>query len=210
MKGSKEKQAELWTLEMNDKELTNLVNFFFETGIFEKIPRSGDAFLGTDPQFLSSHIFRTTMIGFSLANICDADVSKVTFMCLFHDIEESRTGDLNYLHQRYINSDDKKALDDITNTLFFGSSVKSLINEYEIQESFEAKLAKDADTLELILHLKEVLDKGNEQASNWLRFAEKRLKTEISKDILKKIKNIKYYDWWYNLSNEWQNGNKTW
>jgi len=194
----------------NDKELANLANFFFETGIFEKIPRSGDAFLGAEQQFLSSHIFRTTVIGFSLANITRADISKVTFMCLFHDIEESRTGDLNYLNQKYVNSDDRKALEDITDSLPFGDSIKSLINEYEAQESFEAKLAKDADTLELVLHIKETLDKGNEQADNWLRFAEKRLKTTAAKDILKNIKNTKYYHWWYNLSNEWQKGNKNW
>ncbi|MEC9492755.1 HD domain-containing protein [Flexistipes sp.] len=194
----------------NDKELAGIVNFFFETGIFEKIPRSGDAFLGSEQQLLSSHIFRTTVIGFSLANITGADISKVTFMCLFHDIEESRTGDLNYLHQKYVNSDDRKALEDITGSLPFGESIKSFIDEYEAQESFEAKLAKDADTLELILHIKESLDKGNKQAANWLKFAEKRLKTIAAKDILKNIKSTKYYHWWYNLSNEWQKGNKNW
>ncbi|TYB37000.1 MAG: HD domain-containing protein [Flexistipes sinusarabici] len=194
----------------NNNDLGGIVNFFFETGIFEKIPRSGNAFLGSEQQLLSSHIFRTTVIGFSLAHIASADVSKVTFMCLFHDIEESRTGDLNYLQQRYVDSDDRKALEDITDSLPFGESIKSLIDEYEAQESFEAKLAKDADTLELILHIKETLDKGNEQATNWLKFAEKRLKTIAAKDILKNIKITKYYHWWYNLSNEWQKGNKNW
>lgn len=212
MKGLKGKPAGWWTQEMsnNNNKLGGIVNFFFEAGIFGKIPRSGNVFLGSEQQLLSSHIFRTTVIGFSLAHIASADASKVTFMCLFHDIEESRTGDLNYLQQRYVDSDDRKALEDITGSLPFGESIKSLIDEYEAQESYEAKLAKDADTLELILHLKETLDKGNEQAANWLTFAEKRLKTSIGKDILEKIRNVKYYNWWYQLSDEWENGNKNW
>ncbi len=190
--------------------LEDIVNFFFEAGIFEKIPRSGDAFLGAAPQYLSSHIFRTTVIGFCMANMAGADVSKVTFMCLFHDIEESRTGDLNYLHQRYVNSDDAKALHDITKTLPFGDFLNTFMKEYEDQISEESRIAKDADTLELILHLKEELDKGNSQAANWLKFAEKRLKTSLGKDILKKIVDVKYYNWWYRLSDEWENGNKNW
>jgi len=71
-------------------------------------------------------------------------------------------------------------------------------------------VAKDADTIELILYLKEQLDKGNAQAQNWIDAAKRRLITNLAKDLVAAIENCKYYEWWYNLKNDWENGSKQW
>ncbi len=193
---------------MND--LSRLANFFFETGILQNLKRSGNIFLGSGEQTVASHIFRVVIIGYVMSKIMNADSYKVILMCLFHDIEETRTGDLNYLQQMYIKSDDERALKDLLNGLPIKDEIETILKEYAKLETLEAKIAKDADSLELILFLKEQLDKGNPQAQNWINSARKRLITETAKELCVEIENGRYYNWWYNMRNDWENGSKQW
>lgn len=194
----------------NFDEFVNIANFIFEAGILQNTLRSGNTFLDGGKQSVAAHIYRTTLIGYILSKTLHADTLKVVLMCLFHDMEESRTGDLNYLQQRYVNSNDQKALLDIVDKLSVKDEILQIVAEYESLKTVEAKIAKDADTLELIFYLKQELDKGNTQAENWIKHAQKRLLTEAGKKLLVAIKNTKYYDWWYNLTDEWDKGNKKW
>ncbi|MDK2792151.1 MAG: hypothetical protein PWQ25_1014 [Deferribacteres bacterium] len=193
-----------------EDSIQGIVNFIFEASVLQNMQRSGNVFLGSGKQTVGSHIFRTILIGFLLSKLANADTGKVMQMCLFHDIEETRTGDLNYLQQKYVKSDDRKALENAVDNLPSKDDILELVNEYEALKTIEAKLAKDADTLELLFYLKEELDKGNLQAENWINHAQKRLITDVAKKLLPGLKNTKYYDWWYNLSNEWDKGNKRW
>ena len=193
-----------------EDSIQGIVNFIFEASVLQNMQRSGNVFLGSGKQTVGSHIFRTILIGFLLSKLANADTGKVMQMCLFHDIEETRTGDLNYLQQKYVKSDDRKALENAVDNLPSKDDILELVNEYEALKTIEAKLAKDADTLELLFYLKEELDKGNLQAENWINHAQKRLITDVAKKLLPSLKNTKYYDWWYNLSNEWDKGNKKW
>jgi putative hydrolase of HD superfamily len=193
-----------------EDSIQGIVNFIFEASVLQNMQRSGNVFLGSGKQTVGSHIFRTILIGYILSKMANADTGKVIQMCLFHDIEETRTGDLNYLQQKYVKSDDRKALENAVDNLPSKDDILELVNEYEALKTIEAKLAKDADTLELLFYLKEELDKGNLQAENWINHAQKRLITDVAKKLLPGLKNTKYYDWWYNLSNEWDKGNKKW
>jgi putative hydrolase of HD superfamily len=193
---------------MNDDQ--RVVHFLFEAGFLQNMQRTGVAHLGSGQQSIAEHSFRATVIGYTLASMLGADVSKVLKMCLFHDLEEARTGDLNYLQQRYVKSDDEKALRHAVSGLPMEDELLSVIGEFAAQETLEAKVAKDADALELILFLKEQLDKGNEQAANWIRSAVKRLKTEKAVQIAETIMETRYYEWWYGDGNGWENGTKNW
>lgn len=195
---------------MEDLEKRNVVNFFFETGMLQRIKRSGNDFLGSGDQTVGGHVFRTTVIGYVLSEMAGLDSSKVMLMCLFHDIEESRTGDLNYLQQRYVTSDDKKALNDTLGGLPVKDKVMKTIGEFEQLESPEAVMAKDADTLELILYLKEEQDKGNPQAVDWIFYAKKRLLTDMGKEMAAEIEAVPYNEWWMRLTDEWEKGSKSW
>jgi putative hydrolase of HD superfamily len=191
-------------------ELNSVINFFFEMGVLQHTSRSGNIFLGSGTQNVASHVFRTAIIAYSLSIMMEADAGKTVLMALFHDNEETRTGDLNYLQQMYVKSNDEKAIKDQTKGLPFGDKIIELLKEYEKRETVEAKIAKDADTLELIFYLKEEKDKGNLQAQNWIDAARKRLVTDLAKRISMEMENISYYDWWYNIRDDWENGSKKW
>lgn len=194
-----------------DKSLEPIVNFLFETGILARTPRSGFHFLGTGRQSVAEHVNRVVFIGFVLGQMVpEADSGKLLTLSLLHDLAEARTTDLNYLHQKYAQAMPEKAIEDLANTLPFGEDLKVLMNEYEKRESIESKLAKDADSLEWILSLKEQLDIGNERAKEWMEIAIKRLKTEPALKLAEVIRETDSNDWWFSDKKDdwWVNRNK--
>ena len=175
-----------------------VVDFLFEVGILAKTPRSGFYFLGSGEQSVAEHINRVMFIGFVLASMRPGvDSDKMLKMCLFHDLAESRTSDLNHLQQKYAFTAEDKVIEDLAARLPFGDQIKELIAEYEERQTAEAVLAKDADTLEWILAMKEQQDTGNDKAKRWLADALKRLKTPEGKRLGKKIQTTDSDRWWY-------------
>lgn len=178
---------------------SNIASFLFELGLLNNFKRTGFDFLGTGSQNISSHSFRTAVISYILAKLLNADVSKTVLMALFHDIPESRTGDINYFQKKYVNKDEERAVKDIVDSLPILSELELYIKEFNERNTQESVIACDADTIELIVTLKEELDKGNKQAELWINDAVKRLKLEESKSIVEEIIKSSSYDWWMNI-----------
>jgi putative hydrolase of HD superfamily len=182
----------------------NIVNFFFEVGMLKKTPRSGFQFLGSGKESVADHSYRMTIIGYTMARLSrDCDPFKVVTLCLFHDLAEARTGDMNYVNKRYVQVAEAAAVDDLAETLPFGDDFKALIEEYRSSETLEAKLAHDADQLDLILELKEQSDLGNPYAMKWIYFALKRLQTDIGRDLADEVLNTDSTDWWFEGHDDW-------
>src|SRR5512133_589962 len=132
--------------------MKNLANFLFEVGMLKRTPRTGFQFLGSGAESVAEHSFRTAIIGYTLAKLDgQADPARVMQLCLFHDLPEARTGDLNYVNKKYVQADEAKAVADLAATLPFGNEIEDLVTEYEEGKTVEAKLARDADQLEMIL-----------------------------------------------------------
>jgi putative hydrolase of HD superfamily len=168
--------------------LNRIVNFLFELGILAKTPRSGLPFLGSGEQSVAEHINRTAYIGYVLSSLeKDVDQSLVLKMCLFHDIAEARTSDLNYVHQKYVEVQEEKAIKDMLSDMPFEKDLLGLLDAYKLRESKESLIAKDADNLEWLLSLKEQADIGNKRAEQWIPSAVKRLQTENAKKIASEI-----------------------
>jgi putative hydrolase of HD superfamily len=185
--------------------MKDIANFLFEVGILSKTPRSGFHFLGTGNQSVSEHISRTVFIGYTLASLDKTvDALKVLKMCLLHDLAESRVSDLNYVHQKYVERKEDKAIEDLAKTLPFGDDIQVTLKEYEERKTKEAILAKDADNLDWIISLKEQFDIGNTRAKDWINSAIKRLKTDVAKEIAKEILLTSSDKWWFgDKEDEW-------
>jgi putative hydrolase of HD superfamily len=184
--------------------MKNIANFLFEAGMLKRTPRSGFQFLGSGAESVAEHIFRTTYVGYALGKIeKNVNVEKLIKMCLFHDLPEARTGDLNYVNKKYVTADEKKAAKDLADTLPFGGELLEIINEYEEGKTAEALLARDADQLEMILALKEYKDIGNKYADEWLEFSMKRLRTETAKTLAKVILETDSSLWWFSDKGDW-------
>jgi putative hydrolase of HD superfamily len=180
------------------------VEFLFEVGMLKRTPRTGYQFLGSGGESVADHSFRTAVIGYVIASRePDADRSKVVLMCLFHDFPEARTGDHNYVNKRYVKTDEEQAVRDQVRGLPFGDEVLSLFKEFNSCDTLEARLAKDADQLDLILELKEQLDSGNPNAEDWLTYAVQRVVTETGKNMAKEILAAHSAEWWFDKKTDW-------
>ena len=186
------------------------VEFLFEAGMLKKTPRTGFQFLGSGAESVADHSFRTTILGYVLATMENgADIDKTVRMCLFHDLPEARTGDHNYVNKKYVTVDEEKAILDQTRDLPFGNDIVNLTHEFNAATTLEARIAKDADQLDLILELKGQLDSGNPNAKEWLVYALKRLCTKSGKAMGHEIMASKSDAWWFdNDADWWVNGGK--
>jgi putative hydrolases of HD superfamily len=184
--------------------MKNIANFLFEAGMLKRTPRSGFQFLGTGAESVAEHIFRTTYIGYALGKLAPGvNVDRLIKMCLFHDLPEARTGDLNYVNKKYVEAHEKKAIEDLAQTLSFGNEIKDLIQEFNEGKTEEAWLARDADQLEMILALKEYKDVGNKYADEWLEFSLKRLQTDLARELAKTILETDSSLWWFSDKGDW-------
>jgi putative hydrolase of HD superfamily len=187
-----------------NKAMKNVANFLFEAGMLKRTPRSGFQFLGSGAESVAEHIFRTTYIGYTLGRLAKGvDVDRMVKMCLFHDLPEARTGDLNYVNKKYVEADEKKAVEDLARTLPFGHEIQDLIREFTEGKTEEAKLARDADQLEFVLALKEYKDLGNKYADEWLEFSLRRLQTDAARELAKVILETDSSLWWFSDKSDW-------
>ncbi len=177
-----------------------VARFFFEAGMLKKIRRTGYPFLGSGGESVADHCFRAGLIGYTLALLDeDCDASRVALMLMAHDLAEARTGDLNYMQKRYNQTDEEKAVRHMSRDLppLLAENLKSLIDEFNACETKEAKFAKDADQLDLIVELKEQQDLGNAYAKHWIHYALKRLHTESAQRMAQDILTTDWTDWWF-------------
>jgi len=190
--------------------MKDIVNFLFEVGMLQKTPRTGFQFLGSGCESVAEHVLRTIFIGYTLCKLEeDIDESRVVKMCLFHDLPEARTGDMNYVNKKYVAVDEEKAVRELTETLFFGEDIKSCIDEFNERKTKESLIARDADQLALILQLKEYGDLGNKYSKEWIAFAIQRLRTENARETARRIIETDSSDWWFKDKGDWWiNGNK--
>ncbi|MHB8765849.1 MAG: HD domain-containing protein [Deferrisomatales bacterium] len=184
--------------------MDRVANFLFEMGMLKRTPRTGWQFLGSGQESVAEHIFRTAMIAYTLARLRDdVDVDRVVKLALFHDLPEARTGDLNYLNQKYVQVDEERAAEDMVRGLPFGGEITDLLAEFRAQATPEAILARDADNLEMVLQLKEHQDVGNRNAADWIPFALRRLQTDAARDLAQRVLEGDSSAWWFDKGSDW-------
>lgn len=156
---------------------------------------------------IATHSFRVCVIAWFLAKMEGADLYKTTMMAFLHDTGEIRSGDYNYLHKKYIKVYEDEIIKDQLGELPFDDFYE-LIQEYNLRQSPEAILAKDADLLDQMLLLKEYSHQGNKEAEIWLQgkgnsekvnVQYKNLKTPSARKLGEKILSGKISKWWENI-----------
>lgn len=186
--------------------MKKLAGFLYELGSLRKVVRAHRQSLLTDDlsDNIASHSFRVTAIAYFLAKAEKADVEKTLTMALFHDMEETRSGDKNWVHKRYVKVFEKEIRDDQLDGLMGGNDLGRVCEEYDERESLEAKLAKDADLLDQILLINEYVWRGNREAEEWREgdSHKKLLWSKTAINLAIEIHKTKPSDWWRKLATE--------
>jgi putative hydrolase of HD superfamily len=185
-------------IDMSGRErLTRLADFFFEVSMLRRTPRTGYQFLGSGSENVAEHSFGAAVIGYALARMAGADPARTALLCLFHDIHEARTGDFNYVNKLYNTQDSRRALSDGLKGTGLSKDILALHDELETADSLEARLAQDADQIDLMVNLKEAKDLGNQYAKKWLDCALERLRTPEGREVARAVMETDHTDWWF-------------
>ena len=184
------------------EDYTNFSRFFYELGMLQRVQREGWKLLGlTHPESVAEHSLRSAQIAYVLAILEDhPSPETVCSMLVFHDIGECRIGDVQKVANRYIQSDERRAVSDQLEPLNdIGTLIFRLWDEIESQDSKKGIIAKDADLLELALTACEYKKQGFTAADDWLEKTRKRLNTSSAKKLLESFIETDPISWWDGL-----------
>lgn len=187
----------------------NIADFLFEAATLKRLQRTGWQVLGGgNKETIAEHSFMVAVISFMLAQESKADIKKALIMALFHDFAETRIGDIYKLSDLYVKADEKKAAKDAFSDFPGANELIEITQEYEEEKTPEAKIVHDADTLALMIELKELTENGNINAREWFLGNFDALRLEASKKIAQQLQNTNSQDWWKEERNKLHKGYK--
>lgn len=161
--------------------------FGYELGVLKRIRRAGWWHAGVrDPESVAEHSMRVAQLAALIAAEEGADPVRASFLALWHDTQETRTGDLPHTSAGYLDAPEPRRITaDQTADLPERSRdlIRAAVDEYEAKQSPEALCAKDADKLEMLLQAVEYRDVGVRRVDGWIESAREGLRTETAKRI---------------------------
>ncbi|MFF7206250.1 HD family hydrolase [Streptomyces sp. NPDC008141] len=180
-------------------DLSAVAHFLYEAGTLKATKRTGWWMAGVrDPESVAEHSWRTSLIASIIAKLEGADPARAAFLAVWHDSQETRTGDVNYLGKKYGTAADPQAVTaDQTAGMpeVLAETVRDLVAEYEENESTEAVCARDADKLECMLQGIEYLSQGYESAQRWIDNSRARIVTETGQRLADELLKQGPLDW---------------
>jgi 5'-deoxynucleotidase YfbR-like HD superfamily hydrolase len=186
-------------------ELEGMIGYLYELGLLKRLPRAGWLVAGIDhPESVAEHSFRTAIIGYLLAGIEGADPARTALLCLFHDTQESRIGDVPLVGKRYVVTapNPQVTADQVAGfPEEIGEAVRTLVDGYERQDSAEARLARDADKLECLIQAREYQAQGHD-VQPWVESAAAALRSETARRFADAFRQARPDQWWKSFAGQ--------
>ncbi|WP_424211176.1 HD domain-containing protein [Streptomyces sp. BI20] len=180
-------------------DLSQVARFLFEAGTLKNSARTGWWMAGVkQPETVAEHSWRTSLIASVIAKLEGADPARAAFLAVWHDTQETRTGDVNHLGKKYSTAIDPEAVtaDQVAGMPeLLASTIRELVAEYEAKESPEAECARDADKLECLLQGIEYRAQGYTHAQRWIDNSRARLTTETGRRLAEELLEQDPLDW---------------
>ncbi len=183
-------------------DLKSIANFVFELGHLKRIHHEGWKLAGVEiPDTVAEHALRAAQIGFILAEMEGyANPNEVCTMLVFHDMAETRVGDIHKVANRYVTADEAGAAREQTAPLDqIGADIFALWQQVELKNTTAGVIAKDADLLEQAVTAKEYAERGFKATQNWIDNVAQALRTGSAKTLLATLLTMPAYEWWHGL-----------
>lgn len=144
-----------------------ILDFFYTSANLKKIPRQGwiDKLSIDNPESVADHTFSMAIMGMIFSDLENYDTEKILKIILLHDLAESITGDIP---QGQISSEEKTVLENNTMKKILNDLPLSLQKQYDIlweeyqsNNSKEAKMVHQLDKLEMALQAKIYSNEGH-------------------------------------------------
>lgn len=176
------------------------LEFLYEVGCLRFIPRMWQRYLNPDFENLAEHHVRVIWIALLIAKHEGVkDTGLIAKMALVHDIAESRTGDVDDLSRQYTERNEQLGIEDMLASTALEEEFIKLWHDYEIRETIEAKIVKDADNLAVDFEIQEQKARGmtlaDRLSGNRKVIYENKLYTKTAKKIWKALQESSPHDW---------------
>jgi putative hydrolase of HD superfamily len=143
----------------------DITAFLYEIGQLKRYPRTGWLTAGVpSPESVADHSYRASVIAAAIAAMEGADPQRAAFLAIWHDSQETRTTDLSHLTKRYVTPTPNAAVTSAQVSRLpaaLADVIRGAVGEYEECATSEARCARDADKIELLLQAREYADQGH-------------------------------------------------
>lgn len=175
--------------------MKNFVELFHQFGKLKNLKRKGWILRKVpSPESVAEHTYRTTLMALVLSENLKLNTNKCVQMALIHDIAESVVGDITPHDNWDINKKyqlEKNAIIQIFSEVD-GKDILKLWEEYEKNESREAKFVRELDLFEMVMQAQEYEEKYNDiDLSEFWKYVEQRLHTPQLLEMVKLLKQEK-------------------
>jgi putative hydrolase of HD superfamily len=183
------------------KRSGGIADFLYEVGHLKRTVRTGWA-LGrmANSESVADHTFRAAVIAMVMAAMVGANPDVAATITLLHDLPEARLGDMNHVTRRYFQEHKPfgQVIQDQTQELpaVVAAVISDRSQQWEAHATTEAVVARDADVIESILHVRESLSERRELQDRWVRYLSESIRTEVGQEVLKEILATDPDDWW--------------
>jgi putative hydrolase of HD superfamily len=167
---------------------------FFKTAVnLKKIKRQGwiDKLSISIPESVADHSYSMGIMGMIISDLENYNTEKILKMILLHDLAESEIGDFipGKISIEKKKELENKAFEKIISNLpdEIKSQYQKLWNEYQNQDSEDAKIVHQLDRLEMALQAKKYHDEGHGDISPFLQSAENEITHPKLKELFRNI-----------------------
>jgi putative hydrolase of HD superfamily len=181
------------------EETRDITAFLYEIGQLKRYPRTGWLTAGVpSPESVADHSYRASVIAAVIATMEGADPQRAAFLALWHDSQETRTTDLSHLTKRYVTPTPNAQVTSAQVARLPGALadvISAAVAEYEARQTAEARCARDADKVELLLQAREYTDQGHPGLRPFIDSALAALQTAAARELAAEALRQGFLDW---------------
>lgn len=173
-------------------ETGKLVRFFRDLTRLKELKRQGwlrKGLAATETESVADHSWAVSVLALVMGD--GLDLGKVLALTLVHDLAEARTGDLtpaDGVPAEEKQARERQAILDVTAEVDPEGKIFALWEEYEQNETPEARLARDLDKLEMALQAAEYAEAWGLDAAEFLESASGAIRNEELRGIVRQLR----------------------
>lgn len=185
-----------------------VAKFAYEAGQLQRLPRSGWLLAGIkNPESVAEHSFRVGVLAYVIATLEGANADRAAALGLFHDMPETRIGDVPSVGKPYVRTPPAQdvAHDQVAELpSVLAEHIAALIDEHERAKeptaTPEARCSRDADKLDCLLAAREYQAQGNQQVQPFVDSMAAAVVTETGKRLAVAAQEVPPGEWWANFA----------
>lgn len=188
--------------------MREIARFAYEAGQLKRLPRAGWLLAGVNnPESVAEHSFRVGILAYVIAVLEGADPDRSATLGLFHDLPETRIGDIPSVGRAYVTTTAPQlvAHDQVAALpKNLASCIVALIAEHENAKkptaTAEARCSRDADKLDCLLQAREYQYQGNQLVQPWIDSMAAAVSTETGKRLAVIAQDVPPDSWWIDFA----------